>query len=83
MKNAIHFSPQSQNKRIDMIGISTIQEDFINDIKESKLYSKMTDEVTTINDEVVVMCFCYVESKKDILEVFQESPMSLCRNNKS
>lgn len=40
MKNAIHFSPQSQNKRIDMIGISTIQEDFINDIKESKLYSK-------------------------------------------
>lgn len=79
MKNAIHFSPQSQNKlidMIDMIGISTIQKDFINDIKESKLSSKMTDEVTTINDEVVVMCFCYVESKKDILEVFQESPMS-------
>ena len=43
----------------------------------------MTDEVTTVNDEVVVMCFCYVESKKDILEVFQESPISLCRNNKS
>ena len=83
MKNAIHFSPQSQNKLIDMIGISTIQEDFINGIKESKLSSKMTDKVTTINDEVVVMCFCYVESKKDILEVFQESPMSLCRNNKS
>lgn len=79
MKNAIHFSPQSQNKlidMIDMIGISTIQKDFINDIKESKLSSKMTGEVTTINDEVVVMCFCYVESKKDILEVFQESPMS-------
>ena len=75
MKNAIYFSPQSQNKLIDMISISTVQKDFINDIKESKLYSKMADEITASNDEVVVMCIRHVESKKDILEVFLESPM--------
>ena len=69
MKNS-----QSQNELVDMIGISTIQKGFINDIfiKESKLYSVMVVEVTASNDEVVTMCFCYVASKKGIQEVFLE-----------
>ena len=52
-----------------MIDISPIQNDFINDIKESKLHSIMTGEVT---DEVVSICFRYVNSKKDIHVVFLE-----------
>ena len=52
-----------------MNGISNIQKVFINDIKKSKL---MVDEFTVSNDEVVSMCFRYVDSKKDIQEVFSE-----------
>ena len=52
-----------------MNGISNIQKVFINDIKKSKL---MVDEFTVSNNEVVSMCFRYVESKKDIQEVFSE-----------
>ena len=52
-----------------MNGISNIQKVFINDIKKSKL---MVDEFTVSNDEVVSMCFRYVDSKKDMQEVFSE-----------
>ena len=32
MKNATYLSPQSQNELVDMVDVSTIQKDFINDI---------------------------------------------------
>ena len=32
MKNATYLSPQSQNGLVDMVDVSTIQKDFINDI---------------------------------------------------
>ena len=72
MKNGIYLSPQSRNELVDRIDISNIQKVFINDIKESKLHSMMADEVIVRDDEVVPMCFRYVDPKKDIQKVFFE-----------
>ena len=53
-----------------MIGINTIQQQLINEIKDAKFRAVMADEVTSVNDELVSICFRYVDGQKDIREVF-------------
>ena len=55
-----------------MICINTTQKDCINAVKESKLYSIIAGEITAGNDEVVAICFCYIDAKKDMQEVLLE-----------
>ena len=53
-----------------MIGINTIQQQLINEIKDAKFRAVMADEVTSVNDELLSICFRYVDGQKDIREVF-------------
>ena len=69
MKNATYTSPKSQNEMIYVIGINTIQQQLINKIKDAKFHAVMADEVTSVNDELLSICFRYVDGPKDIREV--------------
>ena len=55
---------------IDVIGINTIQQQLINEIKSTKFHAVMADEVTSMNEELVSICFRYVYGQKDLREVF-------------
>ena len=55
---------------IDVIGINTMQQQLIHEIKDAKFHAVMADEVTSMNDELLSICFRYVDGQKDILEVF-------------
>ena len=55
---------------IDVMGINTIQQQLINKIKAAKFHAVMTDEVISMNDELLSICFRYVDDQKDIREVF-------------
>ena len=70
MKNATYTSPKSRNEIINVIGINTIQQQLINDIKDAKFHAVMADEVISMNDELLCICFRYVDDQKDIREVF-------------
>ena len=41
MKNATYISPKSQNEMIDVIGINTIQQHLINEIKDAKFMQSL------------------------------------------
>ena len=69
-RNATYLSPQCQNELIGVIGIHSIQNDLIDEIKKSGCFSIMTDEVTASNEEIVSLCLRYVDSKDDIREEF-------------
>ena len=69
-RNATYLSPQSQNELIGVIGINSIQNDLIDEIKKSACSSITADEVTASNEEIVSLCFRYAASKDDIREVF-------------
>ena len=55
---------------IDVIGINNIQQQLINEIKDAKFHVVMADEVTSLNDERLSICFRYVNDQNDIREVF-------------
>ena len=69
MKNATYTSPKSQNEMIYVIGINAIQQQLINKIKDAKFHAVTADEVTSVNDELLSICFRYVNGQKDIREV--------------
>ena len=56
IRNATYLSPQSQNELIGVIGINSIQNDLIDEIKKSGCFSIMADEVTTSNEGIVSLC---------------------------
>ena len=49
---------------IDVIGINTIQQQLINEIKDAKFHAVMVGEVTSMNDELLSLCFRYVDGQK-------------------
>ena len=53
-----------------MIGINNIQQQLINKIKDTKFHVVMADEVTSLNVELLSICFRYVDDLNDIREVF-------------
>ena len=70
MKNVTYTIPKSENEMVDVIGINTIQQQLINEINDAKFHAVMADEVTSMNDELLSICFRYVDGQKDIHEVF-------------
>ena len=70
MKSTTYIIRKNQNEMIDVMGINTIQQQLINKIKAAKFHAVMTDEVTSMNDELLSICFRYVDDQKDIREVF-------------
>ena len=72
MKNATCTSPKNQNEMINVKEINTIQQQLINEIKGAKFHAVMADEVTSMNYELLSICFRYVDGQKDIWEVFSQ-----------
>ena len=66
MKNATCTSPKNQNEMISVKGINTIQQQLINEINGAKFHAVMVDEVTSMNYELLSICFRYVDGQKDI-----------------
>ena len=72
MKNAGYLSVKSQNQIINVIELHILQKLIIGENKTAGFHSVMSDEVTSSNDEVLSICFRYIDSNKDIREVFLE-----------
>ena len=70
MHSATYISSKNQNEIIDVIGINTIQQHLINEIKDAKFHAVMADEVTPMDNEILSVCFRYADGQKDIREVF-------------
>ena len=51
---------------INVKGINTIQQQLINEINGAKFHAVMADEVTSMNYELLSICFRYVDGQKDI-----------------
>ena len=72
LKNATYICHRSKNEMIEVIGKHIIQQDLIDEIKAAKFHTLICDEVTSSNDEVLSLCVCFVDSKKQIREKFIE-----------
>ena len=70
LKNATYIRHRSQNEMIEVIGKHIIQQDLIDEIKAAKFHTLICDKVTSSNDEVLSLCVCFVDSKKQIREEF-------------
>ena len=71
-KHVTYLSPTSQNEMIEVIGKKIILGDIVEEIKTSGFHSISADEVTSSNDEILSLCFRYVDENLDIQEKFVE-----------
>ena len=63
-KNTTYLSPLSQNELVEIIEINIIQSDIMNKIVKAKSFSIMADEVTSPNNEVLSICFHFVDENR-------------------
>ena len=52
--------------------LEQVNESKVREIKDAKFHAVMADEVTSVNDELLSICFRYVDGQKDIREVFSQ-----------
>ena len=71
-KNATYLSPYSHNEMIEVIGTKIIKSDIIDEIKQAKFHTVSLDEVTSSNEQLMSICFCYVDKNHNIIEAFLE-----------
>ena len=71
-KNATYLSLFWKNELIEVIRIYTIQSELLGQIKRTKFFSNMVDEVTTHNEEMLSICFRYLDQHEEIRELFLE-----------
>ena len=69
-KDVTYLSPKSQTKLIDLMCRNFIQCKLLEEIKKSKIHTISVDEVTSSNDEIMSICFRYVDENLNIHEVF-------------
>ena len=69
-KNATYISPRSQNEIINVIGHDIILADIVAEVKQSKFYSVLADEVSCHNVEQLPVCLRFVDSEGSIREEF-------------
>ena len=65
-----YLSNTTQNEMINVIGILMVQASIIQEIKEAGFHSVMVDEVTSFNQEMMSVCFHFVDKAKNIREEF-------------
>ena len=63
-KDVTYLSPKSQNE--------LIQCKLLEEIKKSKIHAIFADEIKSSNDEIISICFRYVDENLNIREVFIE-----------
>ena len=71
-KDTTSLGPKIQNELIDLIGKKIIQAQIVEEIKKSKIHAISANEVTSSNDEIMSICFSYVDDKLDICELFSD-----------
>ena len=69
-KNATYISPRSQNEIINAIGHDIILANIVAEVKQSKFYSVLADEVSCHNVEQLPVCLRFVDSDGSIREEF-------------
>ena len=69
-KSVTYLSPTSRNEMIEIIGKKIILRDIVEEIKKSSFHSVSADEVTSSNDEILSLCFLYVDQNMEIQEKF-------------
>ena len=62
-KNATYISPRSQNEIINVIGHDIILANIVAEVKQSKFYSVLADEVNCHNVEQLPVCLRFVDSE--------------------
>ncbi len=69
-KNATYISPQSQNDIINVIGYDIILAGIVHEIKASKFFSVIADEVSSHGVEHLTICLRFVDDHCEIREEF-------------
>ncbi|XP_041374266.1 zinc finger MYM-type protein 1-like [Gigantopelta aegis] len=69
-KNSKYTSPRIQNDIITIIGYDVIRSDLIEELKATRWFSILADEVTSSNKEELALCFCFVDTNNNIREEF-------------
>ena len=69
-RNATYLSPRSQNEVIQVIGHDIILANILNEVKMSKFYAVLADEVSSHNVEHLAVCLRFVSMSGEIREVF-------------
>ena len=64
------FPPRSQNEIINVIGHDIILANIVAEVKQSKFYSALADEVSCHNVEQLPVCLRFVDSEGSICEEF-------------
>ena len=70
LRNATYLSPHSQNQVISIIGYDFIQASLVDEVKKSKYYAILADEVSSHNTEHLALCLRFVDAHCDIREEF-------------
>ena len=68
--NTTYVSPKIQNEVINIIGYDILQADFINEIKEAKLFSILADEVESHKVEQLPICIRFLDKNNNIARNF-------------
>ena len=69
-KNATYISPRSQNDIISVIAYDIILVRIVDEIKASRFFSVIVDEVSSQNVEHLPVCLGFVDKDCDICEAF-------------
>ena len=69
-KSVKYLRPTSQNEMIEVINKKIILRNIVEEIKNSGFHSVSADEITSSNDEILSICFGYVDEKMEIQEKF-------------
>ena len=64
------MTPTSQNETIEVIGKKVILRDIVEKMEKSGFHSISADEVNSSNDEILSLCFRYVDENMEIEEKF-------------
>ena len=71
-RNAQYLSPQIQNEIIDIIAYGILQKDLIDEVKKTKFFTILADEVESHHVEQPPICVRFVDKSTDIREEFLE-----------
>ena len=70
MKNATYVSLTTLNELLEIMTSKYITSQLVSEIKESRFYAIMADEVTSYNNEILALCVRFVDKNSAIREEF-------------
>ena len=62
--------PKHQNELIEIIGYNIIQRDILEEIRKAGFHANMADEASSFNEEIMSLCFRFVDKDQNIREEF-------------